>query len=1074
MKRFFISTIFALCSIILFAQNNPKNIIVVLAHGVGYNHVKAHELYKGSSSPLSYAGYPVQYGATNYPSYWAALTEAKDPTLYKGDYHSRRVWQEFDYANTMPTCPTTAGSSIATGVKSAYQAVSVDLDSTQIETFLELAADKGKVTGVITNLALSKSAVASFSAHAPTNHNPADIFNQLLGSKLSLMIGAGNPLYNNEGNLQTEADYTYIHEADWDSLKLQATKFANGTLTQGSNWELIEDYNSLLQAANGTRIAGVLQYKDAFYAPHAQSNRPDLAEITNKALKNLSDNNQGLVLIVETGAIEDASIRNNKEDMIASMDELDQTIKRINQWIDANSSWDETLVIVAGTYESGFLTGTDFDKHAGTPDYLTKNIAITQGNAGAMPSMEFQSTNSTKHITPVFAKGQGSKLFHNYADEEDFVYGKHINNTEIGQICKYLLEENPYPAPKNIIFMINDGVGYNHIKAANYYQGRTEQYQDFPVQLFHATYPNSTNENVTLGSMNNSYESALAWTEKGYLHNRTNGTCSGASGTAMATGVKTYYYSIGVDMHHNALNSIAKYAHTLGKSKGVVSSVPAYDATPASFLANNIMRTTYHEIIRQMAIESNAEVIIGGGHPDYDHSGNLKSSPNYKDMGGQEFWEDMKAGKTTFRTPTNSGWTTVQDIDGDGNPDAWTFIEDSADFAKYAYGPTPQRIFGVPKIENTLQAKRDGIDYQEVHFDDRNTGVPELWQLARVGLQTLNKNQNGFFIMIEGDAADLASHSNHKGRMIEEMIAFNTAVDTVIAWIEQNGGWEKNLLIVSSDHETGYITHPDFAADSSMLTNYDIIDNGAGKVPGMIFNGGHHSNQLVPFFAKGVGSEIFETYADEYDYKRGKFLSNSEIGQAMFTLWGGEPCTIINNVLTINKAAQDVILYTGIDTTFTLDSNIISDEEDTEFNISVSTKPKWLNHTPNTFTFSGTPEKPISTRAKLSVSDGATTGAGIIVEYTFRIIVQDKDNLSTTTNDDITTFPIPAQKQLTITNLHKGDKISIFNTVGKEIYTIIAKNNKVEVLDINTLDPGIYQLRINQDSQIIIKTILIE
>jgi alkaline phosphatase len=31
--------------------------------------------------------------------------------------------------------------------------------------------------------------------------------------------------------------------------------------------------------------------------------------------------------------------------------------------------------------------------------------------------------------------------------------------------------------------------------------------------------------------------------------------------------------------------------------------------------------------------------------------------------------------------------------------------------------------------------------------------------------------------MIEGDAADNAGHQNYKGRLIEEMISFNTAVD---------------------------------------------------------------------------------------------------------------------------------------------------------------------------------------------------------------------------------------------------------------------------------------------------------
>ena len=43
---------------------------------------------------------------------------------------------------------------------------------------------------------------------------------------------------------------------------------------------------------------------------------------------------------------------------------------------------------------------------------------------------------------------------------------------------------NSLPRPKNIIIMIADGAGYNHIKAVEYYEGMKAQvYQQFPVHL---------------------------------------------------------------------------------------------------------------------------------------------------------------------------------------------------------------------------------------------------------------------------------------------------------------------------------------------------------------------------------------------------------------------------------------------------------------------------------------------------------------------------------------------------------------------------------------------------------------
>ena len=253
----------------------------------------------------------------------------------------------------------------------------------------------------------------------------------------------------------------------------------------------------------------------------------------------------------------------------------------------------------------------DFSSSAGHPDFYTKTIHVTQGETGEIPSMKCNSTQPTNLLTPLFAKGVGSELFSHYTDEEDFVYGKYINNSEIGQICMRLL---PTPAttpktPKNIILMINDGVGLNQIRAANYYTGKNQQYEQFPVTLFHSTYPLVSSETVNFGGYNNSYESTLAWTNGLYLRNRTNATCSGASGTAIASGTKTYYYGLGVDINKNAVQTIARHAKSMGKSVGVATNIPVSDANLCVF-CNNVSRNNAPEIMRQLIIESKADELL--------------------------------------------------------------------------------------------------------------------------------------------------------------------------------------------------------------------------------------------------------------------------------------------------------------------------------------------------------------------------------------------------------------------------------------------------------------------------------
>ena len=131
--------------------------------------------------------------------------------------------------------------------------------------------------------------------------------------------------------------------------------------------------------------------------------------------------------------------------------------------------------------------------------------------------------------------------------------------------------------------------------------------------------------------------------------------------------------------------------------------------------------------------------------------------------------------------------------------------------------------------------------------------------------------------MIEGGAVDWAAHSNYSGRMIEELNSFNITVENVVKWVEKNSNWEETLLIVTADHETGYLTGVDGF-------NSQIKSSGKGKLPKMKWNSNNHTNVLIPLYAKGSNSELFDDYADELDSLRGYFIQNSEIGQILFRI----------------------------------------------------------------------------------------------------------------------------------------------------------------------------------------------
>jgi alkaline phosphatase len=115
--------------------------------------------------------------------------------------------------------------------------------------------------------------------------------------------------------------------------------------------------------------------------------------------------------------------------------------------------------------------------------------------------------------------------------------------------------------------------------------------------------------------------------------------------------------------------------------------------------------------------------------------------------------------------------------------------------------------------------------------------------------------------------------------MIEEQIDFNQAVEAVVYWVQQNSNWGETLVIVTGDHECGYLTGP-----GSNPTWELIVNNDEGSLPGMQWNSDNHTNSLIPFFAKGDASRCFKAHADEEDIVRGAYIDNTEIGQVIIDL----------------------------------------------------------------------------------------------------------------------------------------------------------------------------------------------
>lgn len=142
--------------------------------------------------------------------------------------------------------------------------------------------------------------------------------------------------------------------------------------------------------------------------------------------------------------------------------------------------------------------------------------------------------------------------------------------------------------PKNVVFIIGDGMGIAHIYAGMVANGNKLQMERFKNVGFSKTY------------------SANNFT-----------TDSGAGGTALSCGVKTKNGMIGMTPDSVAAESILELADRNGLSTGMVTTCDITHATPASFIAHQVNRKMNEEIATDF-LKTDIDVFIGGGRKNFE------------------------------------------------------------------------------------------------------------------------------------------------------------------------------------------------------------------------------------------------------------------------------------------------------------------------------------------------------------------------------------------------------------------------------------------------------------------------
>lgn len=330
---------------------------------------------------------------------------------------------------------------------------------------------------------------------------------------------------------------------------------------------------------------------------------------------------------------------------------------------------------------------------------------------------------------------------------------------------------------KNVILLIGDGMGDSEITIARNYQygaaGRLPGLDALPLTGSYTTY-SLTKDGANKGKPD-------------YV------TDSAASGSAWATGTKTYDGAISVDIDGKPQQTLLELAKANGLRTGDVSTAEIQDATPAVQVAHVGSRSCYGPdtaacgtdalqngglgSISEQLLNARPDVTLGGGSASFQQTAKA----------GQY------AGDTLFDQAEQRGYQVVSDAAGlqgvrkadQRQPLLGLFTPGNF---PTRYAPTTATVGGADQAPVTCTPNPARLD----------TGL-SLASLTNKSITLLDRGKNGkgFFLQVEGASIDKQDHAADACGQIGETIDFDEAVQAALAFAKKDGN---TLVIATADH----------------------------------------------------------------------------------------------------------------------------------------------------------------------------------------------------------------------------------------------------------------------------------
>ena len=309
----------------------------------------------------------------------------------------------------------------------------------------------------------------------------------------------------------------------------------------------------------------------------------------------------------------------------------------------------------------------------------------------------------------------------------------------------------------NVIVLVPDGCGVAHMTLARWFKGALLTQDSMDVSLVRT---HSANSMIT--------ESA-------------------AAATAFSTGFKTWEGSDKakcLSMRPDSLlfpepvalpeseqwrpvATVLEAARLSGRSTGLVATCRISHATPAAY-ASHWHSRDYNNIIMEQIVHQGVDVVFAGGYRYL--VGTDTEVPGSKFRGARRDGDDLKA------VLLSKG---------------------------YGFITTREELLGLDA--DTKKVWGMFAPSHMVHDIDRRylaPHEPSLAEMTEKAIEILNRDPDGFFLVVEGSQVDWASHDNDPVGVVTEYLAFDRAVKVALDFARSDAN-RRTLVLIFPDHECG-------------------------------------------------------------------------------------------------------------------------------------------------------------------------------------------------------------------------------------------------------------------------------